>query len=89
MHLENELSPHSPDLKPLDFFLWGAWKDNVYKEHHKSETDLKAAEAYVQTVTIKTCRHVIENFTIRVNTYCVYVWGCSLRPPQLSAIYTK
>ena len=22
--------PHSPDLKPLDFFLWGYLKDRVY-----------------------------------------------------------
>ena len=75
LRMENEWSPHSPDLNPLDFFfLWGACKDNVYKEHPKSEPDLKAAvETYVQTVTVKTCRHAIENFTNRVNACCVRV----------------
>ena len=70
--LENEWSPHSPDHNPLDFFLWGACKDNVYKEHPRSKPDLKAAfEVYVQIVTIKTCRNLIENFTIRVSACCV------------------
>ena len=26
----NIWSPHSPDLNPLDFFLWGYCKNNVY-----------------------------------------------------------
>ena len=72
LRMDNEWSPHSPNLKLLDFFLWGACKDNVYKEHPKSEPDLKAAvETYVQTVTVKTCRNVIENFAIHVNVCCV------------------
>ena len=73
LRMENEWSPHSPDLNPLDFFfLWGAWKNNVYKKHPRSEPELKAAvEDDVQTVTIKTCRNVIENFAIRVNACCV------------------
>ena len=70
--MENEWSLHSPDLYPLDFFLWGACKDNVYKEHPRSEPDLKAAvEAYVQTVSIKTCRNVTDNLAIRVKACCV------------------
>ena len=72
LRMENEWSPHSPDLNPLDFFLCGACKENVHKENPRSEPDLKAAvEAHVQTLTIKTCRNVIENFTIRVNVCCV------------------
>ena len=28
---DTEWAPHSPDLNPLDFWLWGAAKDSVYK----------------------------------------------------------
>ena len=28
---EPEWSPHSPDLNPPDFYLWGFLKDNVYE----------------------------------------------------------
>ena len=27
---ENEWPPHSPDLNPFDFYLWGYLKDRVY-----------------------------------------------------------
>ena len=52
------------------------WSINIlstfYKEHPRSEPDLKAAlEAYMQTVTIKIFTNVIENFAIRVNACCV------------------
>lgn len=33
--------PYSPDLSPLDFFLWGYVKDKVYKENPKTITELK------------------------------------------------
>jgi transposase len=33
--------PRSPDLTPLDFWLWGYVKDEVYKEKPKSLVDLK------------------------------------------------
>lgn len=33
--------PYSPDLSPLDFFLWGYVKDKVYQENPKTLTELK------------------------------------------------
>lgn len=34
-------SPHSPDITPLDFFLWVYAKDNVYRTKILDITDLK------------------------------------------------
>jgi len=31
----------SPDLTPLDYFLWGTLKDEVYKNRSNNEEDLK------------------------------------------------
>lgn len=36
-----EWPPRSPDLTPLDFFLWSYLKDNVYSEQSTSLNDLK------------------------------------------------
>ena len=33
--------PHSPDITPLDFFLWGYVKDIVYQTKVRDMTDLK------------------------------------------------
>lgn len=35
--------PYSPDLSPLDFFLWGYVKDKVYKNNPKTISELKTA----------------------------------------------
>ncbi|KFM70899.1 hypothetical protein X975_03732, partial [Stegodyphus mimosarum] len=34
--------PRSPDITPLDFFLWGFVKDNVYRRRVSNMDDLKA-----------------------------------------------
>ena len=36
-----EWAPHSPDLNPPDFFLWGYLKDRVYQEKPRSLITLK------------------------------------------------
>ena len=36
-------APHSPDLSPLDFFLWGFLKDRVYTSKPKTTGELKDA----------------------------------------------
>lgn len=38
-----EYPPRSPDLTPLDFFLWGYLKDKVYKRKPKTIEELKTA----------------------------------------------
>ena len=35
--------PYSPDLSPLDFFLWGYIKDKIYKTNPKTIDELKEA----------------------------------------------
>jgi hypothetical protein len=60
--------PHSPDLSPLDFFLWGYLKDNVYKPELESLADLKhAIRREIRKVTDETCAAVIRNFKQRLN----------------------
>ena len=38
-----EWSPHSPDLNPPDFYLWGYLKDRVFGNNPQTIPDLKAA----------------------------------------------
>jgi len=52
-------SPHSPDLNPLDFYLWGYLKDRVYGNNPQTIPDLKAA---IRVIPREECRRVIENF---------------------------
>jgi len=46
-----EWPPRSPDLTPLDFFLWGYLKSEVYKDRPRTLDDLK-------TNIINTCNGV-------------------------------
>ena len=62
-----EWSPHSPDLNPPDFFLWGYLKDRVYADNPQTISDLKAAiTAAIQAIPRDACERVIENFHRRV-----------------------
>ena len=40
---EVQWAPHSPDLSPLDFFLWGYLRDRVYKDKPRTSKQLKLA----------------------------------------------
>ena len=40
-----EWAPHSPDLNPPDFYLWGYLKDSVYTNNPQTIPDLKAVIA--------------------------------------------
>ena len=60
-------SPHSPDLSPLDFFLWGYLKDRVYREKPATIADLKEAiEAEVADIPLEMCQRVGANFWRRI-----------------------
>lgn len=60
-------SPHSPDLSPLDFFLWGYLKDKVYAPKPNTLEDLKLAiHRETRNVTPDICRNVINNFKKRL-----------------------
>ena len=55
-----EWPPHSPDLTPPDFFLWGHLKSEVFKEGPKTIADLKqAVEQAVRRIRVVTCRSVM------------------------------
>lgn len=60
-------SPHSPDLNPLDFWLWGAAKDVVYKDRPVNLNDLKTKiTEYIQQISPYLCKKVGNNFTVRM-----------------------
>jgi len=56
-------SPHSPDLNPADFYMWGYLKDRVYGNNPKTIPDLKAA---IRAIPREECGKVIENFARRI-----------------------
>ncbi len=62
----NEWPPHSPDLSPLDFYLWGYLKDRVYKPSPKSLEELKVnIRREIRKIDIDTSQAVIGNFKRR------------------------
>lgn len=64
---EHVWAPHSPDLNPLDFFLWGYCKDNVYRNNPSEIGPLKREiETFIKKITVDTCKAVIHNFAVRV-----------------------
>ena len=59
---------HSPDLNPLDFFLWGYAKDNVYADNPQTLQDLKTAiTRFIRAIPADMCKRVIGNFAVRLN----------------------
>jgi hypothetical protein len=61
---EKPWPPHSPDINPLDFFLWGYLKDRVYTDNRDGITVLKNN---ISQISNETCRAVIRNFRTRVS----------------------
>ncbi|CAK1590750.1 unnamed protein product [Parnassius mnemosyne] len=69
--------PRSPDLNPLDFFLWGYFKEIVYQGENNSEQELrqKLEFARVQVINNRGAfRRLRRNF-IRRCRLCVMVRG--------------
>jgi hypothetical protein len=59
--------PHSPDLSPPDFFLWGYLKDRVYSTKPRSIAELKRnIRNEIKKIDQDTCKKVIQNFAVRV-----------------------
>ena len=60
-------APHSPDLNPPDFYLWGFLKDNVYQGNPQTIEELKTAiTANIRAIPKDECVKVIDNFVRRV-----------------------
>ena len=63
-------SPHSPDLNPPYFYLWGYLKDRVYGNNPQTIPDLKAAiTAAIRAIPREECGRVIENFACRIQMW--------------------
>ncbi len=64
---EIEWAPHSPDLNPPDFYLWGYLKDHVYENNPQTIGDLKTAiAARIRAIPTEECVRVIDNFARRL-----------------------
>ena len=63
----HEWAPHSPDLNPLDFWLWGAAKGCVFANKPKTLDQLKInISSYIRDVTPETSWKVGQNFAVRI-----------------------
>lgn len=67
--------PRSPDLNPLDFFLWGAVKDYIYSTEIRNLEDLEArmTVAY-QMITPEMLAAARRNFVRRLHC-CIECGG--------------
>ena len=65
----------SPDLTPLDFFLWRYVKETVYKNRPSNDNDLqkRIADA-LQAVSHEMLRSTIESFEKRIDL-CIHQNG--------------
>ena len=60
-------SPHSPDLSPLDFFLWGYCKDHVYTNKPATIPQLKNnITQHIRQIRPEMCARVVECFQRRI-----------------------
>lgn len=58
----------SPDLTPLDFFLWGYVKQEVYKEIPTTQENMKNRIRHVfRSIQPQTLQDVRDSFAMRLN----------------------
>ena len=68
-------APRSLDLSPLDFFLWGYIRTNIYKTRIKDFNDLKTRiTEEIQSIEKKTLHNVFVEITKRLN-FCISLEG--------------
>ena len=61
-----EWSLYSPDLNPLDFYLWRFLKDHIYQMNSQTITELKKAiTQQTSDIAREECVRVIDNFVRR------------------------
>lgn len=64
--------PRSPDLSPLDFYLWGYLKEAVYKRKPQDIEQLKLFICEeVKSITGDTLARVFDDFTARIDSCLV------------------
>lgn len=67
--------PRSPDLNPLDFFLWGHIKSQVYRTPVNSRAELQQqVERALQTVTQEMLQRCVSSFISRARC-CIEMDG--------------
>lgn len=65
----------SPDLNPLDFFVWGHSKSILYRQPIENRMDLELRfDAAIRTVTPQMLRKSHENLLIRARC-CIEIGG--------------
>lgn len=59
--------PHSPDINPCDFFLWGHLKETIHRNRPHNLMQLRAdITTFIQGITEELCRKVVGNLTVRL-----------------------
>jgi len=67
--------PYSPDLSPLDFFLWGYTKDKVFRTNPKTLDELRnAIVGIIESIPDDMFENVIASFQERLQ-YCISQQG--------------
>ena len=62
-----EWPPYSPDLNPLDFFLWDYLKDKVYENNPETLSALKKQIIFeIDNIEVDVLPRVIQNFCKRL-----------------------
>lgn len=70
-----EWPPRSPDLTPLDFFLWGYLKSKVYQSRPNNLEELKERiRTEIAQITPEVLENVREEFTARLSN-CIIAEG--------------
>ena len=66
-------APRSPDMTPLDFFLWGYIKSNIYNNNIKDLNDLKSKITQeIRAIEKETLKNVFLEVEKRLN-FCISV----------------
>ena len=69
-------APHSPDLNPCDYFLWGCLKDRVFQNQFESIERLKEVIVEeVGNISREMCQAAVQNFTRRIQECLKIRWG--------------
>ena len=64
---DNPWPPYSPDLTPLDYFLWGYLKERVYEDNPDTIERLKKnVKREIRRIPNDVLERVMDNFNVRV-----------------------
>lgn len=63
-----EWAARSPDLTPLDFYLWGYVKQKVYMKQHKDLNELRSSiTSVIKSIQPEVLKGVFSNISKRMN----------------------